>query len=108
MTDEASTTGVLKKISPFWWWVRGNPSLILVMCGMALGSLYSWHDLKTRIRAVEIKVDAIPTQPVMSHDDYVELKKGFAELQKDDAYMMLRWCQVDAGRKGGHRANCSP
>ena len=97
MTDDAhATTGLLKKASPFWWWVRGNPMQILTLLGMLLAGVGAWHDLKSRVGNIETsvtrlsdKVDRLPQQPEVSGKD-------FATLRETVAQMRGRWEQVDS------------
>lgn len=88
--DPHSTTGVLKKASPFWWWVRGNPSLVITLLAMAGGGIYGWHDIKSRLTAVESKVDELAKRPAEVS------KKEFSDLHDMVAKMQGRWEQVDS------------
>lgn len=108
--DDHSTTITLKKSSPFWWWVRGNPSIVLTLCGLAVGTLYSWHDVKTRIDAVEKKVDKLSARPEISSEDFADLKEKFAQLRTDSDKMLGRWQMVDSVPElsRGHRATKHP
>jgi hypothetical protein len=97
MNDRHSTTGVLKKTSPFWWWVRANPSLVIGGLGIVISGAVGWHDLKSRISSVETKVDEIAHKPsAITDEQFSSLKGEFAQLRSDVDKQKGRWEQVDS------------
>lgn len=97
MTDDAhATTGILKKASPFWWWVRGNPMQILTLLGILLAGVGAWHDLKSRVGNIENsvtkltdKVDKLPQQSEVSMGEFSKMQEAVAKMEG-------RWQQVDS------------
>lgn len=104
--DEQSTTGILKKRSPFWWWVRGNPSLVISGLAILITGAITWHDLKSRMGSVETAIAALSDKV----DEYSNrpapavTANQFAELQKQVSEQEGRWKQVDSVPElKGHR-----
>jgi len=97
MDDAHSTTGVLKKASPFWWWVRGNPMQILTLLGLLLAGVRAWHDLKSRVGNIETKVDEIAkSPPAVTNEQFSQLNSAFEQLRSEVDRQKGRWEQVDS------------
>jgi len=90
--DEHATTRVLKRVSPFWGWVRGNPSLVIGGLGIVISGAVGWHDLKSRMGTIETKVDDIAKRaPAVTAEEFAQLR---SEVDKQKG----RWEQVDSAR----------
>lgn len=88
--DEHSTTRTLKRVSPFWSWVRGNPSLVIGGLGIIISGAVTWHDLKTRMGTIETKVDELAKKPpAVTAEEFAELRNRVAQQEG-------RWQQVDS------------
>jgi hypothetical protein len=104
MNDDHSTTGVLRKASPFWWWVRGNPSLIVTLLVLTAGIVGSWYDVKSQvggmkesIKQLREQVDKLPQHSEVSSEDLTQLRNAVAQMQG-------RWQQVDSVPIGSRHA----
>jgi hypothetical protein len=107
--DEHATTRTLKRVSPFWGWVRANPSLVIGGLSIIVSGAIGWHDLKSRMGAIETKVDEIAHRPAaVTDEEFSALKSEFAQLRSELDRQKGRWEQVDSvpelrGRRSQHK-----
>jgi len=104
--DDHTTTRTLKKVSPFWGWVRSNPSLVIGGLGIVISGAVGWHDLKSRMGTIETKVDEIVHRPKgITDEQFSALKSEVSQLRDEVAEQKGRWEQVDSVPElKGHRA----
>jgi len=95
--DEHATTRTLKRVSPFWSWVRANPSLVIGGLGVIISGAVGWHDLKSRMGTIETKVDEIAKRPpAVTNEQFSQLKNEVEQLRSEVDRQKGRWEQVDS------------
>jgi len=104
--DEHATTRTLKRVSPFWSWVRANPSLVIGGLGVIISGAVGWHDLKSRMGTIETKVDEIAKRPpAVTNEQFSQLKNEVEQLRSEVDRQKGRWEQVDSvSELKSHRA----
>lgn len=95
--DEHATTRVLKRVSPFWSWVRSNPSIVIGGLGIVISGAVGWHDLKSRTAITETKVDELAKRPpAVTTEKFSQLQNEVEQLRSEVDRQKGRWEQVDS------------
>lgn len=98
MSDE-SPTDTLRRIDPFWAWVRSNVSLQVfgsALAAMAV-AVYCWASLKHDVAQLQDDVRALAAKPPPSdrESEIAALKQQVADLKDQVDRHEARWERVD-------------